>query len=58
MAIIIAFDSFTISVFIYVVMSVYSLKTHIKAWNASLAPLVLNQCLYRSDLRGHTFITK
>ena len=52
----IGFDTFTIEVFICAVMLVCSRRTHIKAGNASLAPLVLNQCLYKLDLRGHTFL--
>ena len=35
----IGFDTFTIEVFICVVMSFCSLRTQIKAWNASLDPL-------------------
>ena len=49
----VGFDTFTIEVFNNVVMSVFSLRTPIKAWHASLASLVLNQCLYWLDLRGH-----
>ena len=54
----IGFDTFTIEVLSSVVMSVCSLRTHIKAWHASIAPLLLNQCLCRLYLRGHTFIVK
>ena len=54
---IIGFDTSTIEVFNSVVMSVCSLKTHVKGWNTNLAPIVLNQSLSKSDLRDHTFIT-
>ena len=53
----IGFDTFTI-IFNRAIMSVYSFRTHINSWHASLVPPVLNQCLSRSCIRDHTFITK